>query len=203
MECILQFKTTYKEDTHGLFIRLVNSSLMVNKIEAYIVDLLDLFQQWHSFASEVDLRGNLSSRSELGRKSLGWLARKKSLGWLASRRSRTWLCPPRSHLVGFNPIRSGGVYPEGRRRRAWRSAPWRLKDWTTEAERQHQKEQNLRRESAEDPGNGQKKPVPHGVIRRWLGKIRGHDGWHWGWVLNPYSHLQLAPNVGHDSPIGV
>ena len=45
MECILQFKTTYKEDTHGLFIRLVNSSLMVNKIEAYIVDLLVLFQQ--------------------------------------------------------------------------------------------------------------------------------------------------------------
>ena len=101
---------------------------MVNKIEAYIVDLLDLFQQWHSFASEMDLRGNLSSRSELGRKSLGWLARKKSLGWLASRRSRTWLCPPRSHLVGFNPIRSGGVYPEGQRRRAWRSEPQRLRD---------------------------------------------------------------------------
>ena len=106
----------------------------------------------------MDLRGNPSRRSELGRKSLGWLASKKSLGWLASRRSRTWLCPPRSHLVGFDPIRSGGVYPESQRRRAWRSAPWRLKDGTTEAERQHQKEQNLRRESAEDPENGQKKP---------------------------------------------
>ena len=110
---------------------------MVNKIEAYIVDLLDLFQQWHSFASEVDLRGNLSSRSELGRESLGWLARKKSLGWLASRRSRTWLCPPRSHLVGFDPIRSGDVCPEGRdaepggqHHRGWKTEPQRLKDST-------------------------------------------------------------------------